>query len=65
MLQANTATTVVADTKKVWTSVKEAIDEAANAAMDFTSTWTKLDELSAEFVKNTGMGRERTIEMET
>lgn len=65
MLQPTTATTIATDTKKVWTSVKEAMDEAAKAAKNFTSTWSKLDELSAEFVKNTGMGRERTIEMET
>ena len=40
MLQANTATTVVTDVKKVWGSVKEAMEEAASAAMDFKSTWT-------------------------
>jgi hypothetical protein len=65
MLQANTATTVAADTKKVWGSVTDEIKKAYEQATDFTSTWSKLDELSAEFVKNTGMGRERTIEMET
>jgi hypothetical protein len=53
------------DIKKVWGSVTDEIKKAYEQATDFTSTWSKLDELSAEFVKNTGMGRERTIEMET
>ena len=58
-------TSVVADTKSVFESATDAIAKTAAAAADLKSTWSKLDELSAEFVKNTGMGRERTIEMET
>ena len=65
MLQTNTASTVASDVKKVWGSVTDEIKKAYDEATNFTATWSKLDELSAEFVKNTGMGRERTIEMET
>ena len=65
MLHADTATTVATDVKKVWGSVTDEIKKAYDEATNFTATWSKLDELSAEFVKNTGMGRERTIEMET
>jgi hypothetical protein len=67
MLQTSSASTtnLAASTKTVWDSATEAMSNTAKAATDFTSTWKKLDELSAEFVKNTGMGRERTIEMET
>ena len=56
---------VVKDAKSVFESATDAIAKTAAAAADLKSTWSKLDELSAEFVKNTGMGRERTIEMET
>lgn len=58
-------TNVLKDAKSVFDSASEAIAKTAEAAADLGSTWSKLDELSAEFVKNTGMGRERTIEMET
>ena len=53
------------ETVKVFTSAKDAIKEAGEAMFTFADTWKKVDELSTEFVKNTGMGRERTIEMET
>lgn len=65
MLQGTTASTATDAIKKGYESMKEAVDAAAASAMDFTSTFRQLDTISAEFVKNTGMGRERTIEMET
>ena len=50
---------------KVFKGIADATIEAAKAAGDFATTWKEIDRLSAEFVKTTGMGRERTIEMET
>jgi hypothetical protein len=62
---AAATSSVVADAKSAFDLATDAIAKTASAAIDLKSTWSKLDELSAEFVKNTGMGRERTIEMET
>jgi len=50
---------------KVFTGIADATLAAAKAAGDFATTWKEIDRLSAEFVKTTGMGRERTIEMES
>jgi hypothetical protein len=62
--EGQTGTPPVKDDKK-FLGVADATLEAAKAAGNFVDTWKEIDRLSAEFVKTTGMGRERTIEMET
>jgi len=64
-IEGQTGTGPAKEQVKVFTSAKEAIENAGKAMFTFAETWKEVDRLSTEFVKNTGMGRERTIEMET